>query len=181
MSKKMRWIVGSGLALVFILVSITYSLGSETTSANPEIISTSTVENLDGVLVHDVPPGGITAISLPDLTETIVRKPSREDGATVHTLSNPDLKGRIAYVQNHMIQKKHSLKVAYLDGSDHHEVFTHPGDALWDHSIGESLALSATGGLIATVGQTNGVQMHDPMALLMEGKIEIWKIEDKSQ
>jgi hypothetical protein len=140
-----------------------------------------TVKSIDGVLIHDVPPGGITSISFPGVTETIIRKHSHEDGATIHALSGPDLNGRVVYVEDHMMKKTHSLKVASLSGNDHEAILTHSGDALWDHSIGESLALSATGGLVATVGPTTGVQMHDPMALLMEGSIEIWSIEDRSQ
>lgn len=180
MIPRTLWFIETVMTVVFYVVASAFAF--ETPSTIPQIVSKDVrTEETHGFLVYDVPPGGIMALSFPHITETTVRQPSYEDGSTVHALSGPDLEGRIVYVEDHMMKKRHSLKVLTIDGKKQDEVFTHSGDALWDHAIGKSLALSTTGSLVALLGPTMEVQMNEPMALLMEGMIEIWNIEDKTQ
>src|SRR4051794_26112179 len=78
----------------------------------------------DGYVVTDNPPGGITAVRLPDLKAFVVRPagpPDERDVATVHALSGPDAGGRIAYVEDH--DRRHRLKTVRVDGTGDAEVF----------------------------------------------------------
>ena len=118
-------------------------------------------------------PPRILAISFPDLKQTIVRHRST---GWVWSVSGPDNEGRIAFVEEG--EKKHQLKTIYLDGSREELIFIRPGDPIWDNVIGENLAISPTGGLIAFTGK--GSDDQNPGALLTLGSIEIWDITKKT-
>lgn len=129
-------------------------------------------------LVVSRPPGEIVALCLADLTETIVRT-SRKGAGWAYSISGPDSSGRIVYVENHMVEKRHLLKTIMLDGSNDTEIFTRRGDALWQHVIGEDLELTPGGGRVAFLGALKRRQMHAPKALLQTGPLEIWDLQRK--
>jgi hypothetical protein len=118
-------------------------------------------------------PPRILAISLPDLKQTVVRQRGKD---WLWTVSGPDNKGRIAFVEGN--NKKHRLKTIYLDGSREELIFERPGDPISDNVIGEHLAISPTGGLIAFISQ--GTYDQNPGAYLPLGSIEIWDVTKKT-
>jgi hypothetical protein len=75
-----------------------------------------------------------------------------------------------------MLENRHSLLLLNADGSVT-RIFEHEGDALWEHSVGEHLALDSKGRRIALVARSEGVQARSPDAHLMEGELEIWDVE----
>lgn len=147
------------------------------------------VRSTAGFVLTNPPSGGISAVRLPDLQETIVRAAGRAnqvDMASVHSLAGPDAQGRIAYVEDHFFvandrDRRHLLKTVQLDGTHDTELFTRPGDAMWSPNgeIGDHLALSPRGGRVVFVSELSKVQM--PLALLFRGTAEIWDIEKKAR
>ena len=81
-------------------------------------------------------------------------------------------------------ERRHLLKTIKLDGSGDTELFARSGDAMWaitaigHGEIGEHLALSPVGGRVAFMSGLSDAQM--PGALLHEGSIEIWDVENKT-
>lgn len=147
--------------------------------------SSTLVHKLDGYVVTN-DSGDITAIALPSLKKHVVRqvKWDGDFGPTIHTISGPDDKGRIAYVEDYFFVKdnkdrRHLLKTVNIDGTKDTEIFSRPGDAMWagNGEIGKYLALAPTGGKIAFLSGFVNKQM--PLALLHEGRIEIWDIEKR--
>src|SRR5438128_1086143 len=82
------------------------------------------VPQATGYVLMTKPPSGITAIELPSLKETIVRREDAgnpNDTPTIHMLSGPDRDGRIAYIEDHYFvandkNKRHALKMIRIDG-----------------------------------------------------------------
>ena len=149
------------------------------------------VGRLRGSLVTD-DTGNITALSLPDRKEHIVRLLPRTEegyGPTIHALSGPDREGRIAYIEDYFFvatekEKRHLLKAVRIDGKDDTEIFSRPGSAMWATTaagkgeIGTYVSLAPVGGLVAFISNVIGKQM--PRALLNVGQIEMWNVVKKS-
>lgn len=145
------------------------------------------------VLYAPVREDSIVAVSLPGLTETIIKPfgpPDKDDRPTCHALSGPDHDGRFAFVEDHFFVKdkanrRHLLKIRRIDGTDETVLFSRPGDAMWAGSaagkgeIGKHLALAPTGGKVAFLSGLSGKQM--PGALFNQGTIEFWDIEKKER
>jgi hypothetical protein len=133
------------------------------------------------------------AVALPELKETFIRpfgSPNEDDDPTIHALSGPDDKGRIAYVEDHFFvknkaQRRHLLRIIHFDGTGDTTLFSRPGDAMWATTaarkgeIGEHLALSPSGGKVALVSGLSDKQM--PSALFHQGSIEIWDVAKKER
>lgn len=149
------------------------------------------VDGLKGwILTND--SGDITALSIPEGKSQVVFHPQRTAdgmGPTIHSISGPDSKGRVAYVLDYYFvnndkDKRHLLKTVQLDGTGDTELFSRPGSSMWattaagNGEIGSHVALAPTGGRIAFLSQTVDRQM--PMALLTLGNIEIWNAADKT-
>ncbi len=140
-----------------------------------------------GYLVMNRGAGGIIAIQLPTLQETIVR-PVFKDMSRIHALSGPDREGRIAYIEDHDFgaDDRHLLKTIKLDGSQDTELFSRPGNALWAGTgaskgdIGEHLALAPIQGRIVLLTELSSMQMFKPQVLLQVGSIEVWDADKKT-
>lgn len=160
----------------FLLI-ISCSRPSTPTVDGPE--DDSLLHELTGYIITDRPVGGIIAISLPTLKETIIRPPNRNDGP-VHNISGPDNKGRIVYVSSNlsiMAKEKHFLKRINIDGTGDKIIFEREGDAIGDDLIGKSFALSPSGGKVAFISRYKHTQMRNPDAYLSYGQLEIWDVE----
>lgn len=145
-----------------------------------------------GYIVMARQPGGIVAIQLPSLKESVVRPESNrnvDDMPTIHALSGPDQQGRIAYIEDHFFvdnqkHRHHLLMTIQLDGTHDTEFFSRPGSAMWATTaaghgeIGRHIALSPVGGRVALLSEVKPVQMPD--ALLEVGSVEIWDIEKRT-
>jgi hypothetical protein len=175
------------LLLAVFLVSMVCGCGlfpEAITVPGPE--SHTLLPSATGFIVMSPPLGGIVAFELPTLREITVIPASpdnAEDPPTIHMLGGPDDKGRIAYIEDHFFvndkNRRHLLKTIHLDGTDQTTLFTRPGDAMWatHGEIGRTMALAPTGGRVAFLTGLKGDQM--PSALLFEGSIEIWNIDQK--
>jgi hypothetical protein len=165
------------------------ALPPEATIPGPE--TSNLASGVTGYIVIGQLSGGITAVHLPDLVETVIRPPLPDDmgdSPTIHALSGPDADGRIAYIEDHYFvaderNQRHLLKTIKIDGTQDAELFTRPGDAMWAKSgigtgrIGHHLALSPARGQVALVTYLAPVQM--PRSLLHVGTIEIWDLQTK--
>src|SRR4051794_25521157 len=63
-----------------------------------------------GYVVMEQPRGGIVAVQLPSLKETIIRRAAAPEPiqiyfAMTHGVSGPDENGRIAYIEDHFVVK----------------------------------------------------------------------------
>jgi hypothetical protein len=141
--------------------------------------ATDLVGRARGVVVITHPVGGIDTVRLPGLEAGAPRKADSEL-LPAHSVSGPDASGRIAFVENDMIGKRHALGLLSSDGKND-KVFDGEGDALWEHAVGENLALDPRGERIAFVARAKGVQNHAPDAYLMEGELEIWSTSKKER
>jgi hypothetical protein len=142
--------------------------------------STQLLAGVHGWIVMAQPLGGLVAVSLPHGGEIVVRSAGDTIG-TVHSLSGPDRAGRVAFVENHMLEKRHDLKWISLDGAEG-LITERPGDALWDwYEIGEHLALAPTGGHVAFVEDITMVQGGGGgifPALVKQGRLSIWSVDE---
>ncbi|MCH8165102.1 MAG: hypothetical protein IH889_05795 [Planctomycetes bacterium] len=142
---------------------------------NPALIS-----GLQGYIVIDRSIGGIVGEALPALQELVIRHTGPEIG-TVHSVSGPDSLGRVAFIENHYIEKRHLVKVMRIDGSGEEVVVERPGDTLWSKEIGDHLALAPAGGLVAFVTNLSTVKMRKPRAYFQRGRIAIWDVDTKDR
>jgi hypothetical protein len=120
---------------------------------------------------------------LPDINEITIRKPvaAYENYNSFHSLSGPDKDGRIAFIDSDYKEKQHFLRVTSIKEKKYDVIFSRKGDALWDHAIGENLALAPSGGHVAFVGKLiTPNQMSGADVYLQTGPLEIWNIETKS-
>lgn len=133
--------------------------------------------DVSGYILRTQPPGGIVALKLPELTESVVR-PAEKGTGVVHTLAGPDREGWIAYVHKDSAAEyppgAHRLTMSNLDGRDQRVLFEWPGEALASAKIGGSMALSQRGTRIAFVSGLRGEQMRQPDAYIQVGTIEVW-------
>jgi Tol biopolymer transport system component len=118
---------------------------------------------------------GIDAVRLQDLRKLAVRQPHDETDA-IYLLAGPDAEGWVAFVTDNMEAKTHSLKVIKMDGTGEEEVFTAPGDALWDNPM-STPALAPRGGSVAFL--TQPVRSFAPR--IESGPIEVWNIHTKKE
>jgi hypothetical protein len=132
-----------------------------------------------GVVALVQPVGGIQTVRLPDQDTRSPRAPDTGK-LPVHCLAGPDALGRIAFIENDMIGKRHALVVLDAQGKET-RIFEAQGDALWEHAVGWSLALDASGRRAAFVARAKGVQLKDPDALLMQGELEIWDLAKRER
>ena len=183
--------VGSAMTLSVSCTTSGAAVDQTTTVPGPE--SKTLLPASGGYVVFERPHGGgISAVELPSLRETIVIPDPPADAAdrpNIHAISGPDDQGRIAYIEDHFFvsdekQRRHLLKTVQVDGSHDTGLFTRPGDAMWATSaaghgeIGHHIALSPTGGRVAFLSGTSDVQM--PGALFTKGSVEIWDVEKKT-
>src|SRR6185295_6305738 len=92
------------------------------------------------------------------------------------SVSGPDSRRRIAFIENNMLEERHSLKLLARDKSER-TLFEREGDALWQHSVGGSLALDSAGTRVAFVARAEGVEFKNPGAYLMQGELEVWTLD----
>jgi hypothetical protein len=145
-----------------------------------------------GYVIMQEGGGPIKAVELPSLKETIVRPADitlKVDTPSIHAISGPDSRGRIAYIETyffvtHDSDKRHLLKTIRLDGTGDTEIFSRPGDAMWAETaaghgeIGKGLALAPVGSRVAFFSHLSGLQM--PGALLYQGCVEIWDLDKRT-
>lgn len=141
------------------------------------IEATDLLQRASGSILLDVPVGGLQAHHLPDHTQSTPIAPGR-GSLPIHSVAGPGVDGRVAFIANDMVGKHHSLVMLYADGR-RETVFDEPGDALWEHAVGDHLALSPDGRRVALVARTTGIQTHSPDAYLFVGKLEVWDVVDK--
>jgi hypothetical protein len=79
------------------------------------------------------------------------------------------------------IEKRHNLKWIGITGGGEETIFSRSGDPIWDHVIGDDLALARSSGRVAFVSNLENVQMADPPALIRVGSLEIWDVERKTR
>jgi hypothetical protein len=120
--------------------------------------------------------GQVQAIDLPSLKKRVLASASPSTNTafpSIHTVSAADRDGTVVYVENRMSRPTPSSHALMLtDGrSTPKTFFTRTGDALWDHVIGEHLALSADGKHAAYVRDAVGTQF--PGSHLQQGVLEI--------
>jgi len=168
----------------FVAVLLSLCCASQDTgkSSNPTVPGSEAqdlVARTHGRIVLTLPVGGIETIQLPELATTTPRKPDA-GLLPAHSLAGPDSLGRIAFVENDMMQERHKLELLQPDGTTP-TVFEAPGDALWGHAVGKYLAMNEQGTRIALVARSEGVQFRNPDAYLMEGELEIWRTEDRQR
>jgi hypothetical protein len=171
-----------GFVLLLCFVTIFNCPGQEQVSTvkGPEV--TNLLSTIRGYIVMPGTGGSIVATSLPSRREKVVvppKDPNHPNIGSVHALSGPDAKGRIAYIAGFMSPKQHQVKVVSLDGKNAQVLFNRSGDALWDDVISKSLALSSVGGKVVFASNLQAVQMKEPWALLQQGALEIWDIEKR--
>ena len=149
------------------------SAGAVQPATKPAILGVIVTADQEKNLISvDVPTGRIRTVR--------TRPPRTENsGASIWSVCGPDQSGRVAFIEIYFPTPAHALKTIRLDGSAEQTIFHRDGDPIWKEAAGRSMALSATGGKVALVGQMHGVQM--PAALLDEGPLEIWRLETKSQ
>jgi len=99
----------------------------------------------------------------------------------VHSLSGPDELGRIAFIENDMLNGRHSLKVIQVDGGNEKTVFQAEGDALWSNAVGRHLALERRTGQVALVAAVRPALLKTADAYLMEGKLQVWGLENRER
>ncbi|MBM4146702.1 MAG: hypothetical protein FJ240_10615 [Nitrospira sp.] len=142
-------------------------------------------KDLHGTLLFDKPVGGLVSISLPSKKERYIRKPCEtacdESLGRVHSVSGPDIYGRIAIIENHMVKKRHLLKIYEMNNDTVSTIFDRTGDVLWGDEAGDFLALSPANGYVALVTNASSVQLRNPDALLKYGTLEIWDIKTKTK
>jgi hypothetical protein len=71
--------------------------------------------------------------------------------------------------------------VTNLDEKRERKLWQRSGDVIWDHVLGESLALAPMGGRVALVRNLQSHQMHTPPTLIEVGTLQIWDIERGSR
>lgn len=176
----MNTLVGVLAATFPVLIAFQDEMGLDQeripTVAGPEHAELD--NRMKGYVVFDRPVGGLVAVSLESSQEVILREP--DGGGTVHSVSGPDDQGRIAFVENHMDEERHLLKVIRLDGTLDQTLFEREGDALWSYNgdeIGDYLALAPTGGLVAFVENLEPVGMQAPSARLSRGRLAVWDVD----
>ncbi len=138
------------------------------------------VKKVTGTVVMHGAEGGIVAVSLPGLKETVVLPVrANPDGyilPSVYTLAGPDAEGRVAYIEEPYSERegkeRHQLKTIKLNGKEEEEIFSRPRDALWSHAVGRSLALSPIGGRAALISDLQGD--------FQAGSLEIWDVVKKT-
>ncbi len=177
-------------SLILVSSGCAPALPQGVTMAGPE--TDDLLPTVQGYILMGRPPGGIIAVGLPTLEETMVRPEGshdRADTASIHALSGPDAGGRIAYIEDHLFvanekDQRHLLKTIRLDGTQDSEIFSRPGNAMWATSpaghgeIGTHLAISPTGGRVAFLSELTAVQM--PSAYLHAGYLEVWDVSTKT-
>ena len=133
----------------------------------------------------------IVAMSLPTRKEKTIHTLQR--GPITHNLSGPDESGQVAYLEDYFFvpdaEKRHLLKCVNLKDDKETIIFTKPGAAMWATSavqtgnghgvIGTYLALAPRGGKVALLSKIDDRQM--PGALLHEGRLEIWNLDQKKK
>jgi len=138
------------------------------------------VARVRGTIVISEPVGGLRTVLLPRKDLSTPRVP--DSGLLpVHSVAGPDARGRIAFIENDMLKKHHSLKLIGLDGEGEATVFEAQGDTLWEHAAGKYLALDARGELLALVARAEGMQLRSRDAYLMEGELEVWRVESRER
>lgn len=174
---------------VWIATACGNAAGQDNPARAPE--GDGLVAGASGYLVKIQRGGGIRAIHFPALRTTTIR-PSLEkndrDWPDIHSISGPDVDGRIAYIEDHFFvardaDKRHLLKTIRLDGTRDTALFSRPGDAMWAATaagkgeIGQPLALAPVGGRAAFL--TDLVPAPMPGAYLHVGAIEIWNVDTR--
>lgn len=124
----------------------------------------------------------ILALRFPDLQRTVVRR--RTKYASIWLVSGPDQEGHVAFVERDMggpnarKASRHTLKTICIGGTGEELIFERPGDTIYDGVIGEDIALSPVGGLVAFVSSLENRQL--PGALFQVGRLEIWDLSTKT-
>lgn len=141
----------------------------------------------EGSCVWSLPKGGIEVFDVATGETRVLREPWEDKpGAHAHAVSGPDRAGRIAYIADHFFgrakeKRQHALRITHLEGGQETELFVRDGSAMSAMSagkgeIGTTLALAPSGGRVAFLSGLRRRQL--PGALLHEGAIEIWSIEE---
>jgi hypothetical protein len=150
---------------------------SKQTIDGPE--ATDLIKGVRGYILMTKPASkGIAAVTLPSLQEKAVYEPGPDAGP--HSVGGPDAEGRAVFVEGYWSKRRHALKVIRPDGKDELELFSRPGDSIWDEVIGRGLSLSPAGGQVALVSRTRGEQMDNPPAYLTVGSLEVWDVSRKA-
>lgn len=171
------------------LVAALFSVGSSAMAecqAVPETVPgpelAAAAHGLRGWVIMDQPVGGIAALNVATGEEVVVRPPGGGIG-TVHAISGPDLQGRIAFVEDHMLEKRHLIKLIGVDGLGERLVLERKGDALWANDgdqIGDHLALSPLGGRVAFVRDLSPVKIPSSHAWVTRGLLTVLDAETGS-
>lgn len=164
-----------------MVVGVSFSIYSSCTANSHPLPTINGPEAKDlitratGCVVIDHPVAGIDAIRLRDLEEIVVREPHEERNA-INSVAGPDADGWVVFVDFDMAAKTHSLKAIKMDGTGEKEVFTAPGDALWDNPM-STPELAPRGGNVAFL--TQPVRPFAPR--IVSAPIEVWNIHTKTE
>jgi hypothetical protein len=177
------------VSILIVSVGCQHATGQDPTISGPE--AKDIAPRVSGYVIRTKTRSELIALSLPAMNETLIRRTASKDDElhpTIHAISGPDSKGRIAYIEDHFFvpnekDRRHLLKTIQVDGTGDTELFSRPGSAMWATTaigrgeIGTHLALATTGNKAAFLSGVSEKQM--PRALLHEGNIEIWDIDKK--
>lgn len=143
------------------------------TTPGPE--ATDLVARTRGVLLVNRAVGGIDSLRLPG-QESATARVANSGLRPVYSLTGPDERGQIAFVEDDIVAKRHALKVLSSSGEES-TIFEASGDAMWEHGVGGQLALDAGGRRVALVARARGRTFRKPDAYLLEGELEVWNID----
>lgn len=179
-AKEMTWhsaFCGAGF-LLFLIQGL--ACGQDLQVADPPEFLPGT--SVRGMLIYDVPVGGIELLHLPELTtQTIV--PSADPGSSnpegLHALAGPDENGLITYktdnTESPLFAREYKLEATSV-ATKH--------DRLLTSTLGlkmlESLSLSPVGGKIAAVVARDGITVYAPpnsSAYYHEGELLIFDVQ----
>src|SRR5438093_580379 len=112
--------------VVLILTAAGLSAGCPKPDTVPGPETDTLLPAVSGFIVMEQPLGGLTAVQLPTLQETVIRRPAPEGQAeypVVLALSGPDENGRIAYFDDYLAvenkkDQRHLLKTIRVDGQN---------------------------------------------------------------
>ncbi|MES2296697.1 MAG: hypothetical protein V4582_06615 [Pseudomonadota bacterium] len=129
-------------------------------------------ERLHGLIVTEAPVGGIAALELPSLRRHLLRPANAGLGPTMG-LSEPDSDGALAFVSAASGWGK-GYGVSVRAGEHEKQLFSGPGDPLWDHAI-SALALTRDGARLAYVVQPPDSDFR--FKRLRQGPLRVWDVE----
>jgi hypothetical protein len=172
----MRHRLTTSIVFTAALFGSSLSNGALTAAGNNARESPELRTRISGMLVTVEPVGGVVTINLPSLERTTIR-PANAGLSAVHSLSEPDSDGRVAFVTGvrgglNPWRSVVGYRVDLIEHGTPRELFAGAGDPLWDHAI-SAPSLAPRGGRIAFIGQPNE-NVGRRFATLDSGALKLW-------